>query len=36
VGEGAHALHENVLIEHIPARVALLAKLIAALSREAA
>jgi glutamate carboxypeptidase len=36
VGEGAHALHENVLIGHIPARVALLAKLIAALSREAA
>jgi glutamate carboxypeptidase len=34
VGEGAHALHENVLIEHIPARVALLAKLIAALARE--
>jgi glutamate carboxypeptidase len=34
VGEGAHALHENVVIKHIPERVALLAKLIAALAKE--
>ncbi len=31
VGEGAHAAHESVLIDHLPARAALLAKLIAAL-----
>ena len=31
VGEGAHALHESILINRIPDRIALLAKLIAAL-----
>jgi glutamate carboxypeptidase len=29
VGEGAHALHENIVIERLPERTALLAKLIA-------
>jgi glutamate carboxypeptidase len=29
VGEGAHALHESILIDRIPDRIALLAKLIA-------
>ncbi len=32
VGEGAHAAHESILIERIPDRVALLAKLTAAIS----
>lgn len=31
VGEGAHAPHESILVERIPDRVALLAKLVAAL-----
>ena len=31
VGEGAHTLHESLLIERIPDRAALLAKLIATL-----
>jgi len=31
VGEGAHAVHESILIEHIAPRVALLAGLIASL-----
>ena len=31
VGEGAHAAHESILVERIPDRVALLAKLVAAL-----
>jgi glutamate carboxypeptidase len=30
VGEGAHALHENVVIDRLAARAALLAKLIVA------
>jgi glutamate carboxypeptidase len=29
VGEGAHALHESIVIDRIPERIALLAKLIA-------
>lgn len=32
VGEGAHATHESILIERIPDRVALLAKLVSAIS----
>jgi glutamate carboxypeptidase len=32
VGEGAHAAHESVLIDRIPDRVALLAKLVAAIA----
>ena len=32
VGEGAHAAHESILIERIPDRVALIAKLAAAIS----
>jgi glutamate carboxypeptidase len=32
VGEGAHALHESILINRIPDRVALLARLVAAIS----
>ena len=31
VGEGAHTLHENFLVERVPDRAALLAKLLAAL-----
>jgi glutamate carboxypeptidase len=31
VGEGAHAVHESVLVDRIPDRVALLAKLAAGL-----
>lgn len=35
VGEGAHAAHESILIDRIPDRVALLAKLVSAISSKA-